>query len=307
MARNVNTHQIPKSQLVSTWLHEIPSDLESEGEETLVTPSVYEQAYPRRQKDEILQTQRQPKRQPKPEPEPESDPELEPLTPVRAAVWAPVFTPKQPLYPTLRSPARSPTRPQPQPRQNQTPNHGHEQKNQTPQPPLSPAKPPTPATATPPTSHPLRDKIILNFATNCTLCHPPLLPSTPTPSPPLSSSQPPTCPRCIQAHAYTTRPHHSPSFLTSHLLPISEVFSFDETVAYLNQAVVARLAGVLARGGRGDRTRGVGRTWPTLDDFDFVRGLAEVRRGVFAEMGGGGGSGLGLDRFGMVRDRVGGR
>ena len=85
------------------------------------------------------------------------------------------------------------------------------------------------------------------------------------------------------------------------------MLSFDETVAYLNQAVIARLAGVVANGGRGDRTRGVGRTWPTLDDFDFVRGVAEVRRGVLGNggFGEGGVRGLGLDRFGMVRDRVG--
>lgn len=324
MARNFNTREIPKSQLVSTWLHEIPSDLESEGEETLVTPSVYEQTYPRRQKDETQHSQRQPQRRPKLEPETESEPE--PLTPVRAPVRVPKFTPKQPLYPALKSLARSPTRPQPQPRQNQNPNQNQNHQNQPPpQPSLSPAKstpvkpspikatpanPPTPAATTTPTPTPLalRDQILTNFHTNCTLCHPPLLPSTPS----TPSTNKNTCPRCTQARAYTTRPHHNLSFLTSHLLPISEVLSFDETVAYLNQAVIARLAGVLARGGRGDRVRGVGRTWPTLDDFDFVRGVAEVRRGVLGgERGEGGGNGvglsLGLDRFGMVRDRVGER
>jgi hypothetical protein len=112
----------------------------------------------------------------------------------------------------------------------------------------------------------------------------------------------PPCPRCAAARSYTLRPHHHQKFLACHLLPISEVLSFDETVAYLNEALVARLAGVLERGkgyGYGDRlTKGVARPFPTLDDFDVVRGLAERRRKVLA-----GFEGLGVDSFGLVRDR----
>ncbi|KAK4242206.1 hypothetical protein C8A03DRAFT_11567 [Achaetomium macrosporum] len=93
------------------------------------------------------------------------------------------------------------------------------------------------------------------------------------------------------------KPLRRPNFLACHLLP-SEVRSFDETVAYLNEAIVARLAGVLERGGKGDGVKGVARTFPTLDDFDVVRGVAERRRMVLE-----GFEGLGVDSFGLVRDR----
>lgn len=56
--------------------------------------------------------------------------------------------------------------------------------------------------------------------------------------------------------------------------------------------------------GGGDAQRGVGRTWPTLDDFDFVRGVAAQRGRVFAGFVDGRGRGVGLDWWGVVRDRV---
>jgi hypothetical protein len=56
--------------------------------------------------------------------------------------------------------------------------------------------------------------------------------------------------------------------------------------------------------GGGDQQRGVGRTWPTLDDFDFVRGVAAERRAVFGGFLDARGRGVGLDWWGVVRDRV---
>lgn len=101
------------------------------------------------------------------------------------------------------------------------------------------------------------------------------------------------CRRCAAARDYVLRPHHNANFLSLHLLPISAVLSFEETVAYVNEAIVARLSG--CGGGGGGRAA---RTYPTLDDFDRVRAAAAMRREVFA------GGGLRVDRFGMVRGDV---
>ncbi|SPQ20429.1 4e640afd-b039-48fa-a279-2a25650c8807 [Thermothielavioides terrestris] len=108
-----------------------------------------------------------------------------------------------------------------------------------------------------------------------------IAPSVCAPSAPRQrKDQPRAAPSPPATPPYTNRPHHHARFLASHLLPISRVLSFDETVAYLNEAIAARLAGVLARGGGGDSARGVARTFPTLDDFDVVRAVAEGRRRV---------------------------
>jgi hypothetical protein len=98
--------------------------------------------------------------------------------------------------------------------------------------------------------------------------------------------------------AYTHRAHHKTAFLASYLLPISEVLSFDECVAYLNQAVTARLAQALRDGA------GFSRPYPTLDDFDFVKGVAEERRMVLAGVRAQENTWwMAKDRFGMLRDR----
>ena len=60
----------------------------------------------------------------------------------------------------------------------------------------------------------------------------------------------------------------------------------------MNMAIAARLD--RDRGGNG----GGGKTYPTLDDFDFVRGVAMVRGRVVRER-----EGLGVDWFGILRDR----
>src|SRR5689334_3413580 len=106
MARNFNTYNAANTRLVSSWLHEIPSDPGSDSEATLIEPSVYDLPAPRRRKDEVPPAQ--PRRQPQPQPEPR------PNTPNRT----PTHT-KQSPYQTHNSPTRSPIRHQSQQPQTQ--------------------------------------------------------------------------------------------------------------------------------------------------------------------------------------------
>ncbi|KAH6620810.1 hypothetical protein B0J18DRAFT_410650 [Chaetomium sp. MPI-SDFR-AT-0129] len=320
MARNLHPRNNPNAR-VSSWLRRIPDDLESEGDETLVSPSVYDQSYPRVQKDEPRfakldwesEGEKEGPEEDRPYQQPQAREPVPTKVPTKKSIPAhPKLVPKEVFPATTPKPApRSPTRtqPPPQPRATKpelTPQPPQRQiqqaqppPNQTPKSPLPLPKPTTLPSPTKDTAPPLpiRTQILTNFALHCPLCHPPL----PRP-PPHTPSSTDTCARCAAARSYVSRTHHSPAFLAGHLLPISEVLSFEEVVAYLNQAVVGRLAREEGMGMGGGKGMGNGgkrlRTWPVLDDYDVVREMAVVRGRVV------GGFGLGVDRFGMLRDRL---
>ncbi|KAK4141154.1 uncharacterized protein C8A04DRAFT_31251 [Dichotomopilus funicola] len=315
MVRNLHPRNNPNAR-VSSWLRRIPDDLESEGDETLVSPSVYDQSYPRLQKDEPrfakLDWESEGGKEDPEEDRPYQQPQARATVPTKKSIPAhPKLVPKEVFQTTTLKPApRSPTRTQPpQPgatRPEATPQpqpplfKPQPPPNQTPKPPLPLPEPtalPSPQKDTTTTPLPIRTQILTNFALHCPLCHPPL--PRPLPHTPSSTD---TCARCAAARSYVSRTHHSPAFLAGHLLPISDVLSFEEVVAYLNQAVVGRLAREEGMGMGGGKGMGNGgkrlRTWPVLDDYDVVREMAVVRGRVV------GGFGLGVDRFGMLRDRL---
>lgn len=241
---NFNAHNHASTPLISSWLHEIPSDAGGGSQATLFAPSVYEQTSPRRHKDQA--------------PPSVAVKQQQPQSPRRA--------PRDQVPPTV---------------------HVKQQQQQPPSP-RRPPQNPNPAIPTPPaptapglTPLPLRAQITANFTSHCLVCTNGAIAAGP---------DPPPCLRCRAAHAFAHRTHHNTHFLTSHLLPVSRHLSFDEMVAALNQAIAARL------------DRGGGKTYPTLDDFDFVRGVAVVRGRVVAGREGV----LGVDWFGILRDRGGG-
>ncbi|GAB1313493.1 hypothetical protein MFIFM68171_03703 [Madurella fahalii] len=263
MAQNFNAYNNVSTRAISSWLHEIPSEAGGGSQATLIAPSTYQD-------------------------ESQSPPES-PLQPRRQK------DPPRPVRQNQQTPHRLDQKPKPaqDPTQNLTALTLHSP-SRRPLPLRSSLNPnPNPGPGPGPDPHvTLRETITSNFRVHCTLCAPP---SGPFPTQQEREKERKPCPRCLLAKEYTYKHHHSHHFLQSYLQPISQVLGFDEAVAYLNQAIVERLAG---SGGRG----GDGRTYPTLGDFEKVRGVAGLRREVWERFERDGGGLLRMDRFGMVRD-----
>ncbi len=253
----------------------IPSDAGGGSQATLFAPSVYEQTSPRRHKDQVAPSVAVKQQQP-------SSPRRAQIPPTVAVKQQQPHSPRRAQVPSsaaVKPPPPTPTSPRRPP---QTPNPA------IPTPRTLKQNPPTPAPTAPPapgpTPLPLRAQITANFTSHCLICTNGIsAAAVPDPAP---------CLRCRAAHAFAHRTHHNTHFLTSHLLPISRHLSFDEMVGAVNMAIAGRLDRERAGNGGG------GKTYPTLDDFDFVRGVAMVRGRVVRER-----EGLGVDWFGILRDR----
>ncbi|KAK0674411.1 hypothetical protein QBC41DRAFT_123 [Cercophora samala] len=136
---------------------------------------------------------------------------------------------------------------------------------------------------------PLRQEIIGNFTAQCVAC----IFSASGATSPLSQ-----CGRCSMIKSYVNQTYHTYRFLHSFLLPISEVFNYEEMLAYLNEAIIER---VMSKGEQGKE-----KVYPVMDDFGVVVNKAKRRKEFF----GGGvdrGEGRGVNgrvigQWGMVRD-----
>ncbi|KAK4204685.1 hypothetical protein QBC40DRAFT_216414 [Triangularia verruculosa] len=159
-------------------------------------------------------------------------------------------------------------------------------------PPTKTPSPPSPAKSQS-VLEPLRQEIFGNFSSNCVTCI--FMPSaTPTPM---------QCGRCQMIRSYINESYHTYRFLHSYLLPISEVFNYEEMLAYLNEVIIER---VLAAEGKGNV--GKEKIFPTMDDFGAVVVKAKRRKQFFGGVvvpdgkGAKGGNGRVVGQWGMVRD-----
>ncbi|KAK4171889.1 hypothetical protein QBC36DRAFT_156680, partial [Triangularia setosa] len=111
---------------------------------------------------------------------------------------------------------------------------------------------------------PLRQEIIGNFTQNCIACI----------FSPSSASPTLLCGRCQMIKSYVSQSCHTYRFLFLYLLPISEVFNYEEMLAYLNEVIVERVLAVEGKGNAGEEEKIV----PTMDDFGVVVVKAKRRK-----------------------------
>ncbi|KAK3320660.1 hypothetical protein B0T19DRAFT_244911 [Cercophora scortea] len=149
----------------------------------------------------------------------------------------------------------------------------------------SPTKGPGPNPGGPDTTTTIRETIIANWKRRC---------SNPIHrrAEPLSRTY---CEQCGLVREYAMQERHKETFLVHYLAPISEVFSFDEMTAFLNQHIAARL---LVAAAEGEEAKKAAKQYSTVEDFTYVAALVKERKWVFDEFI------LHKDRFGMIRDDV---
>ncbi|KAK4678295.1 hypothetical protein QC764_306320 [Podospora pseudoanserina] len=143
---------------------------------------------------------------------------------------------------------------------------------------LSLSRPESPSPSKPsPVMDPLRQEVTTNFTSHCPVC----ISSS-------SSSSTGQCNRCQMIKSYVHQPYHTYHFLSSFLLPISEVFNYEEMLAHLNETIIERVM----KGGKAEKV------YPLMDDFGVVVEKARRRK----EFLGRGRNGRVIGQWGMVRD-----
>ncbi|KAK4189860.1 hypothetical protein QBC35DRAFT_122679 [Podospora australis] len=285
---------------IPSWLNDIPSEAGGESE-TRTTPSTFLhrqhtrqtqpqqsqyqwQHQPPAQLSQSQQYQYSPHRQPRQHHNPPSH-QLYGETPVMQQFQKPFQQIQQ-----QQTPAPSPIRP----RQTRTQSQTLVPQSGGPSPPFDSRDPLTQA----------REKLFQNFARRCPahndtthLSQLSLQPvshqsSTPPSSSPEAAS---SCSRCQLVKEFISQPRHTHKFLTYTLLTISEVFSYEEMLAYLNEHIVSRIVAARQKGMLGQE-----KTYPVMEDYEKIVGKVRERKEVLE--GAFGIGVMGIDRFGMVRD-----